>query len=154
MKLPNFDAIRKQTKAEWIANVKQGIAESGARRRRYSTKGVLAHHGVDFSNMTKKQMADALKAISEQKAHDRRISTAGVKRLHAARRYEAKPLWADDSAITAIYAEAKAMTLLTGIPHEVDHVLPLLGKDVSGLHVETNLRVVTRTENRRKSNRS
>lgn len=47
---------------------------------------------------------------------------------------------------------ARQMTLATGIPHEVDHVVPLLGKTVSGLHVENNLRVIPMLENRRKSN--
>ena len=36
---------------------------------------------------------------------------------------------------------------------EVDHVVPLNGKEVSGLHVVGNLQVVTRTENRAKGNR-
>jgi hypothetical protein len=61
------------------------------------------------------------------------------------------PPWADREAIQAIYAEARK---LTGIPHEVDHIEPLLGKNSSGLHVEYNLRVITRTENRRKGNRA
>lgn len=36
---------------------------------------------------------------------------------------------------------------------EVDHVVPLNGKEVSGLHVVGNLQVITRTENRAKGNR-
>ena len=55
--------------------------------------------------------------------------------------------------VLAIYAEAKRLTEETGIPHEVDHEIPLKGRLVSGLHVLANLRVVTRAENRRKSNR-
>lgn len=63
------------------------------------------------------------------------------------------PSWADVAAIQAIYAEAQRLTTETGVPHEVDHVVPLLGRGVTGLHWEGNMRVVTRTENRRKSNR-
>lgn len=41
----------------------------------------------------------------------------------------------------------------TGTRHEVDHIVPLKGKTVRGLHVETNLRVIPHTENRQKGNK-
>lgn len=63
------------------------------------------------------------------------------------------PAWADRSAIDAVYAEARRLTSLTGIPHEVDHVLPLQGETVSGLHVADNLQVIPRSANRRKGNK-
>jgi hypothetical protein len=78
---------------------------------------------------------------------------AHVKRLHHERLRKAMPPWTDGEAMRAIYLEARRLTAETGVPHEVDHEVPLLGKAVSGLHVEYNLRVVTRTVNRRKSNR-
>lgn len=52
-----------------------------------------------------------------------------------------------------IYIEAQRITLSTGIPHEVDHIIPLRGRLVSGLHVHENLRIIPRTENRKKGNR-
>jgi excisionase family DNA binding protein len=61
--------------------------------------------------------------------------------------------WADGNAIRAIYAEAKRISAETGIPHHVDHIIPLQGEFVSGLHVETNLRIVTRSENLKKRNK-
>lgn len=78
---------------------------------------------------------------------------AACKRLHEARKQGARPRWADADAIAAIYAECARITRLTGIPHEVDHIVPLLGREVCGLHVEGNLRVVPRHVNRRKSNK-
>lgn len=65
----------------------------------------------------------------------------------------ATPEWADAKAINTIYAEAARLTAETGIRHEVDHVVPLKGANVCGLHVEYNLQVLTRTENARKKNR-
>ena len=61
--------------------------------------------------------------------------------------------WADSRAVRAIYAKARRITRETGVPHHVDHVIPLQGEYVSGLHVETNLRIVEGAENLRKGNR-
>jgi len=57
------------------------------------------------------------------------------------------PTWANREAIDAIYAEARRTNMT------VDHIVPLRGKTVSGLHVESNLQLLTHEENARKGNR-
>jgi hypothetical protein len=69
-----------------------------------------------------------------------------------AARKSAVASWIDFDAVRKIYSEALRMTELTGIRHEVDHIVPLQGKLVSGLHWEGNLQVITKTENARKAN--
>lgn len=65
---------------------------------------------------------------------------------------KATPKWANRTAIKAVYAQCLRVTQSTGIPHEVDHIVPLRGELVSGLHVHWNLRVIQAKVNRDKSN--
>lgn len=70
-----------------------------------------------------------------------------------ANKLRATPAWADRGAIDVFYAGADRLTRETGIKHEVDHIIPLKNPLVCGLHVAWNLRVITQTDNRRKSNK-
>lgn len=60
---------------------------------------------------------------------------------------------ADWFEIKEIYKEAKRLTKVTGVAHEVDHIIPLIGSLVSGLHVPTNLRIITKSDNAKKGNK-
>lgn len=57
-------------------------------------------------------------------------------------------LWVMEQA----YELAKLRTELFGFRWEVDHILPLRGKLVSGLHVPTNLQVIPEVVNKQKRN--
>jgi len=54
--------------------------------------------------------------------------------------------WADLAAISDFYMKCPE-------GYEVDHIIPLQGKLVSGLHVENNLQYLKQRENRSKSNK-
>ena len=52
-----------------------------------------------------------------------------------------------------LYVQARRLTKITGERYVVDHIVPLRGDEVCGLHVPWNLRVITQEENLKKSNK-
>lgn len=82
-----------------------------------------------------------------------KLSAVSMKR-HAAK-LKATPLWLTDQHFKLIldfYIQCSILTELTGIIFQVDHIVPLQGKEVIGLHVPWNLQILPRHENIRKSN--
>jgi hypothetical protein len=77
-------------------------------------------------------------------------------RKYQATKLNATPKWLTKEQrleMQAFYVEAARLTKETGIPHEVDHIEPLQGKNVRGLHVPWNLQILQRPLNRRKGNK-
>jgi hypothetical protein len=73
-----------------------------------------------------------------------------------ATKLNATPDWLtkfDINYIKHLYIQAKELELLDGIKYHVDHIIPLQGKTVCGLHVPWNLQILEATENIKKGNR-
>jgi hypothetical protein len=82
----------------------------------------------------------------------RNLGNAIYKRRHRC----ATPRWLTEeqrNQIKQVYLQARTMTNLTGTKYVVDHIIPIRGKNVCGLHVPWNLEVMTHEANCRKSNR-
>ena len=79
----------------------------------------------------------------------------GVRRRNT--KHKATPLWlskSDKKDIGKIYKECRARNKEAGyIKYHVDHIIPLQGTDVCGLHVPWNLQIITARENLAKSNK-
>ncbi len=76
-----------------------------------------------------------------------------TKRMRYLRMTSQVPAWADQAVMDSLYAEAVQISADTGVPHVVDHILPICSDVVSGLHVENNLQILTAVDNIRKGNR-
>lgn len=84
-----------------------------------------------------------------QKCKRYRETHLDVFRFHTAKyrskKLQATPAWVDMDAIHSIYLNCPA-------GYHVDHIIPLQGKYVSGLHVHTNLQYLPAIENIQKAN--
>ena len=79
-----------------------------------------------------------------QKANPNKKNAATVRRRTAL--MNRKPEWADDLVINMIYEDCPK-------GYEVDHIIPLQGENVSGLHVAWNLQYLTPIQNQLKGNK-
>lgn len=70
-----------------------------------------------------------------------------------AAKLNATPAWSEDILISKVYEKAKWLESLTGLSYHVDHIIPIQGKNVCGLHVWANLQILERKLNISKSNK-
>lgn len=64
----------------------------------------------------------------------------------------ATPPWADLRKMRELLKEARRLTAETGIPHTLDHRIPINGRYVCGLNCDDNLQVLRHDLNAAKSN--
>lgn len=99
--------------------------------------------------------ADNLDKERERKLKYQKDYPAKAAAIAASRRaakLQRTPIWADKDEIKLIYKQAASLQKLLGTPLHVDHIIPLQGKNVSGLHVADNLQIIGAKANMSKSN--
>lgn len=107
---------------------------------------------VEYNKIWRRRNKEKSSGYSKRWAKKNRdkVNARRMKRL--ASKIQRTPKWANLELIAKFYSEASRLTKQTGIRHHVDHVVPLQGVLVSGLHVEFNLQILTADENVSKGN--
>lgn len=65
----------------------------------------------------------------------------------------ATPAWVDFDEIALLVLERDRLEAETGEAHHIDHIVPIAGRNVCGLHVHHNMRVIPAIDNLRKNNK-
>jgi hypothetical protein len=134
--------------------------------RAKNPKKVKQHNDTQYANHAEKLSARSRKFNAEnqekvqvwkrkyQRENPHIFAKSGAKRKAA--KLQRTPSWLTDidfERISNEYRLAALLTKLTKSSWHVDHIIPLQGKMVSGLHVPGNLRVLPAKENISKSNK-
>jgi 5-methylcytosine-specific restriction endonuclease McrA len=98
----------------------------------------------------RKALAKIRRNILENKARD-----VELKAEYRATKHNATPAWLNKeqrALIRRYYFTARWVQNILGENIEVDHIVPIRGKEVCGLHVPWNLQLLTQIDNNKKRN--
>lgn len=102
--------------------------------------------------LTEEDRIKGRKACLAWQKRNRAYCVASVMKRDAAK-IQRTPSWADNDKILEFYKLSAKLTEETKIRHHVDHIIPLRGELVSGLHVHYNLQVIPAHINISKKNK-
>jgi hypothetical protein len=142
---------RYATDSDLVAKVKQRDAARSQYFADYNKRNLTKRKG-QLAKWRDENRESFYATIKQWKARNKDRACANQADRQA-KKLRATVAWSDREAIERTYALAAYMTQVTGESHHVDHIVPLRGKTVCGLHVPANLRVIPATENLSKNNR-
>jgi hypothetical protein len=127
---------------KWNAENKEKMLEAAKR------------HYEKIKNNNEFKLINSLKTREWAKKNPHKVLEQSARKR--ATKLKRVPCWLTDKdfdEIKNIYLKAKELSEIEGKKYHVDHIIPLRGKYVSGLHVPSNLRVLLAEENMEKSNK-
>lgn len=104
-----------------------------------------------------KEKPEVGKTAREKYRENNKDKFAHYSAKRRATKLQATPPWITEEQskdIENFYSLSRKLSKLTGEPMEVDHIVPLQGENVCGLHVPWNLQVLHMKLNRTKGNRT
>jgi 5-methylcytosine-specific restriction endonuclease McrA len=143
-------AQAQEKRAEYFANYNRSEAGQAAKQRYYEKN-------KDAVKARAQARPDADKRLYQQKYQKANPDLYKSNTIFRRRRFrDATPKWLTPEQKLEIklkYRLAIELSRRTGVRHAVDHIVPLQGDSVCGLHVPWNLEVITQVDNLKKSNK-
>ena len=122
-----------------VAYIAQNREKLNELRRQYRLRNIERERKKDAEYLTKNR-AKIYAKNARRRAAEKKATPNWLSFIHKAQ-------------IEEFYEIALAKNIQTGIEHAVDHIVPLRGKTIHGLHVPWNLQILTKAENSRKYNK-
>lgn len=129
-----------------------GKLKNKLRARRW---GELNRHKRKSISLTAEQKLNKSKHTNKWRSQNRDKSNA-LYALRRASKRSATPPWLtkeDKETISELYTICQMFKLYTGQEYHVDHIVPLVNRNICGLHISCNLRIVPAFENLSKNNK-
>ena len=147
-----YRAKRLQWGRESEARRKDSIKEYEKMRNKRDRKKLAA-----YQKQYREENAEALSAQKLEWERQDKLKHPDKYRVKGAVSRKSRRLravsWADKKIMERVYEIARIISEDTGEEWHVDHIIPLQGRKISGLHVQNNLQILEGEDNRRKSNR-
>lgn len=145
-------------KEHYQQKTKDWVAANPERRREIVNKSYVNTRDTKLE-YSKKYRLENLE-LCKERIKNWELRNPGKVRAKGNRRRAAKlnaePKWLSEvhqEQITQTYTLAKDCEIITGDKYHVDHIVPLQGKNICGLHVPWNLQVLPADLNQSKSNK-
>ena len=149
-----FEANKERKQATikaWSQANKEKRSQDAAKRYAENKDIILARGRQNYhANIEYERARGLAYAKAHREEHNARV------RKYRESRIRRTPAWTNESdklRMKCYYQVAKMRTRETGETWSVDHIVPLQGEGVSGLHVSWNLQVITKSENVAKGNK-
>lgn len=149
----NPEQHRARQRAWWARNPEKGAQYTRKWRDAHPMTEEQRQRGIKKSIEWAQANREKRRAIALKWVKTHRPEANANHARYYAKKTNAMPRWVDHAEIKKFYVVARQKTRETGIPYHVDHIIPLRGETVSGLHVPWNLQVIPGEDNMKKGNR-
>lgn len=142
---------KREDRIEYLRQWRQNNPD--ARKEHYSKN---KEHCANYAKDYRKANLNKLRDNSKKWQKDNLDKDAAKTAKRRAAKLKALPKWLTPEQLEQIkelYTCAQMFKLYTGEEYHVDHIVPLQGENVCGLHVPWNLQVIPAKENLSKSNK-